>query len=376
LNIVVAELLAAHTVARHLGTTLLVLVITAATANAGLIPTSTSDAPIYDDILSYVTPLAIFWLLLRINLREALRAGLPMIGLFLVGSFGAAVGVLAAMWLLNGSETIGDHYRAIGGAFTGTYTGGSVNFNALALHYGLNKQAGVYGGITAVDNILTTVWITATIAMPRLLRRIWPTPKFGVAEVDPEASSEALDLDDETESVQPVNVAFLFAIGVGSLWVSEWVAAWLKSSAGISFPSIVVLTTIALLLAQVPFIQRQNGSQVMGLFAMNLFLAAIAALCDISALHEMGRFGRTLLIFASLVIAIHAVITFGAAALFRIDVDMAAIASQANIGGATTAVGVAKSLQRRDLVLPAVLVGSLGYAVGTYLGFAVAEFLL
>ncbi len=173
-----------------------------------------------------------------------------------------------------------------------------------------------------------------------------------------------------------MNLGFLLAIGAGSLWISELAAAWLKSSLDISIPSIVILTTIALVFAQIPFIQRQNGSQVLGLFAMYIFLAAIAALCDVAALREMGRLGVTLFVFASLVIAIHAAITFAAAAIFRIDVSVAAIASQANIGGATTALGVAKSLNRRDLVLPAVLVGSLGYAVGTYLGFFVAEFLL
>ena len=176
--------------------------------------------------------------------------------------------------------------------------------------------------------------------------------------------------------MHPVNLGFLLAIGAGSLWISELTAGWMKSSVGVSVPSIVILTTIALVMAQIPLIQRQRGSQVLGLFAMYLFLAAIAALCDISALREMGSLGVTLFVFASLVIAIHALITFAAAAVLRIDVNVAAIASQANIGGATTALGVAKSLNRRDLVLPAVLVGSLGYAVGTYLGFAVAEFLL
>jgi uncharacterized membrane protein len=375
-NVVAAEVLAKHTVAKHLGATLLVMIITAVVANLGVIPTSASDAPIYDGILHYVTPLAIFWLLLRVNLRDVLKAGMPMIALFLIGSFGTAVGVLIAMWLVNGSESIGESYRAIGGIFVGTYTGGGVNFNALALHYGINKQVAIFGGITAVDNILTTVWMAASIALPRLLARIWPRARFGIATVEDNVDQNECAESRDTETVHPVNLGFLLAIGAGSLWISELTAGWMKSSVGVSVPSIVILTTIALVMAQIPLIQRQRGSQVLGLFAMYLFLAAIAALCDISALREMGSLGVTLFVFASLVIAIHALITFAAAAVLRIDVNVAAIASQANIGGATTALGVAKSLNRRDLVLPAVLVGSLGYAVGTYLGFAVAEFLL
>ncbi len=53
-----------------------------------------------------------------------------------------------------------------------------------------------------------------------------------------------------------------------------------------------------------------------------------------------------------------------------------AVASQANIGGGTSALALARSLNRPDLVLPAILIGSLGLALGTYLGFFTAEHLL
>ena len=164
--------------------------------------------------------------------------------------------------------------------------------------------------------------------------------------------------------------------GAASLWSSRLIADWLATSQGINLPSVIILTSIALMLAQFRPIQKQSGSQVLGMFAMYLFLSVIAASCDIAAFQEIGGLSVTLFLFASIAIVTHAVITFGAAALFRIDVNVAAIASQANIGGATTALSVARSLGRRDLVLPAVLVGSLGYAVGTYLGFAVAELFL
>ncbi|MEM9456015.1 MAG: DUF819 family protein [Myxococcota bacterium] len=72
---------------------------------------------------------------------------------------------------------------------------------------------------------------------------------------------------------------------------------------------------------------------------------------------------------AAAVIGVHGALVFGVTRLLRLDPDVAAVASQANIGGGTTALALARGLGRGDLVLPAILVGSLG----TFVGFAVAE---
>jgi uncharacterized membrane protein len=45
------------------------------------------------------------------------------------------------------------------------------------------------------------------------------------------------------------------------------------------------------------------------------------------------------------------------------------VVSQANVGGSTSALALAKSLGREDLLVPGILLGSLGNAVGTFLGF-------
>jgi uncharacterized membrane protein len=54
---------------------------------------------------------------------------------------------------------------------------------------------------------------------------------------------------------------------------------------------------------------------------------------------------------------------------------LGAIASQANVGGSTTALALARSFARDDLVLPGVLVGSVGTAIGTFVGFWVVGLL-
>ena len=138
-----------------------------------MIPTSSVDAPVYEGVFSYVAPLAIFWLLLQVNLRDIFRASLPMVGMFVIGSVGTFLGVLIGMWAVNGETLLGDAYRALGGMFVGTYVGGSVIFNALALHYGVTKNGTLYAASTAADNIMTALWMIVTIALPRLLTPLW-----------------------------------------------------------------------------------------------------------------------------------------------------------------------------------------------------------
>tara|TARA_R110002012_G_scaffold280920_2_gene469765 strand:- start:95920 stop:96387 length:468 start_codon:yes stop_codon:yes gene_type:complete len=140
-------------------------------------------------------------------------------------------------------------------------------------------------------------------------------------------------------------------------------------------PEIISLTTIALLLAQFSFIKKLSGSHTIGFFLILLFLATIGTLCDLSTLAGLGELAATLILFVSILVLIHGIIIFGVGALFKIDWDVIAVASQANVGGNTTALASAESLNRPDLLIPGVLVGSLGNALGTYAGFFVVGLL-
>ncbi|MCO6491846.1 MAG: DUF819 family protein [Phaeodactylibacter sp.] len=75
-------------------------------------------------------------------------------------------------------------------------------------------------------------------------------------------------------------------------------------------------------------------------------------------------------------VLVHGVATFGTARLMKMDLDLAAVASQANVGGGTSALALARGIGCTDLVLPAVLLGSrttipgVGIGKGLY-GFTV-----
>jgi uncharacterized membrane protein len=193
--------------------------------------------------------------------------------------------------------------------------------------------------------------------------------------VGPGEGAVILGIDDDTESVHPVDLGVVLALGLGVVWVSGVISAWL-SARGIPIPFMLVLTILALALAQIRPVSQLRGARVLGMFAVYLFLNVIGAFCDLGSLAELGRLGLTLLTFAAVAVVVHGAVTFTAARIMRLDADMAAVASQANVGGSTSALALARSLGRGDLVLPAVLIGSLGNAVGNFFGFWVAGSLL
>lgn len=370
LNIVLSEWLVRKTFCRHFGTALLVILITAVTANVHLIP-SASDAPaLYDGIFAYVAPIAIFYLLLEVNLRDLKQAGTPMLIMFAIGAFGTMLGVVVGIWVVAGPDSIGSSYYAIAGMFTGTYIGGSINFNAIALHYDVARQADLYAGSVVVDNIITTLWMIATLALPKLLSRATPRKSSGPLLSGPHTPATATDTDSET--VNPLDLGIMLGMGAIALWISNSLAAML-AELGLVLPSILILTTIALVLAQIPAIKKWTGSRLLGMFSVYLFLAVIGAYCELAAIGRTGGLGAALLGFATILCAVHGLVVFGIGAVLRQDWDLVAIASQANIGGSTSALALSRSLGRADLLLPAILVGSLGNGVGTYLGFFVSE---
>lgn len=368
-NVALSEWLGQRGVLRHLGAALIVIVLTAVEANLGLIATVASEDmhPVYDGIFAYVAPLSIFWLLLQVHLRQVWRAGLQMLALFALGSLGITAGALLGIGLLGSAGGFGPHTAALGGMFTGTYVGGSINFNAVALHYDVVSDGLLYAGANAVDAAMTTVWMIATVLLPRLLLRAWPRLRPSALPAAGDIAQAAPPGD--RESAGPSDLAIVVALGAAAVWLSDA----LSRALGGGVPSILILTTLALALAQVPAVQRLRGYRSLGLFAVYLFLAVIGALCDLSAVAGLGELALRLTGLVSIILVVHALVLFGGAALLRLDPAAAAVASQAGVGGSTTALALARSLGRPDLAAPGILAGTLGTALGTYLGFAVAS---
>ncbi|BFP40951.1 DUF819 family protein [Flavobacteriaceae bacterium GF1] len=348
---------------RPLGAALLAIVFTAIIANMGLIPSASNTIFLYEGIFTYVAPLSIFYLMLGVNLKAIKKAGLPMIGLFVLGSLATVVGILVAWHLISPEGVLGENGPIVAGMLTGTYTGGSVNFNAIALEYDFQKQGALYAGTIAVDNVVTTVWIVVTLAMPRILKKFWKDKK-GTAPKNTEGSGEkdnGLDLN---------SLMWLLFLGLAAFFISEALSKILPE-----LPSILTLTTLGVILAQTPFVSKLNGAHTLGLYSVYLFLAVIGAYCEINAVLELKALGLMLFLFTVTVVLIHGITTILLGGLLYRDWSMIAIASQANIGGGPTALALAETFGRKELMLPAILVGTLGNALGTYFGFLVIQFL-
>lgn len=358
---------------KSFGIALLAIIFGAVFSNLGVIPSRAN--PTYDVIFETIAPAALFLLLLDANLAQLRKTGVPILVLFLAGSLGTVIGVVSGMLLIGDSPLFEGMYNALGGMFTGTYTGGSINFNAVALQYGVTDNGLVYGSSVAVDNVLTTLWFFATITLPVLLGRWLPRAKTGGVPAEPTAHTALADRpSDEAETLTLGSLSLWIVIAGSALLVSEWVTATLEGL-GLGVPFMIVLTTLALLLAQVPAIHRFRGNIFLGSWAVYLFLAVVGAYCDLAAMVEAGQLAVMLLGVVLIAVLLHGLITFGTAALLRYDWELAAIASQANVGGATSAMALAKNFHRDELILPAIIIGSLGNALGTYLGFLVAGLL-
>ncbi len=345
-----------------LSAALMVIIFTAILANLKLIPSASNSIPLYDGIFKYLASIGIFYLLLEINLQSLKKAGAPMIILFLIGSLATVLGILVSWYIVSPQDVLGDKADIIAGMLTGTYTGGSVNFNAIALEYDFQKEGALYAGTIAVDNVVTTLWIIVTLAIPALMRPFWKDKKI--------ATKSQSDTEEETDALTLESMLWLFFLGAAAFYVSDLIKQVLPQ-----IPFILTLSTLGILLAQIPFISKLGGSRSLGIYSLYLFLAVIGAYCEIEAVLELQTTGLTLLLFTALAVLFHGILIIGIGGLTFRDWDMVAITSQANVGGSTSAIAIAESLNRNELVLPAILVGTLGNAVGTYFGFLVVGIL-
>lgn len=351
--------------------------------NTNIIP---PHAELYDDIVwGYVVPIAIPLLLLQTNIVKIWRETGRLLVIFLIGAAGTICGALIGCVLLGSAI---DGLPKVAAMMTGSYIGGGVNFTALADAF---KVSGTLVSSTIVaDNLNMAIYflILLAIAGNAFFRRIYTHPLIDAVEKNGE-SDEGKTLAAQywgRKDISLRDIAMCVTYAVVVVTVSKFIGAtlgtvispdanWFTKMCNTFLGSQYVwITLISMIFAT--FFEKQasamNGAQEIGTFFIYMFFFVIGVPASIM---EILTNAPLLFVFCLIMVVVNMLFCLIGGKVLGFALEDILVASNANIGGPTTAAGMAISQGWNALVGPAMLVGTLGYVIGTYLGIIVGSLL-
>ncbi|HAL60367.1 MAG TPA: hypothetical protein DCP64_13625 [Sarcina sp.] len=367
---------------------ILCLVMAMALANLRVIPT---DAEAYDFVWGYIVPLAIPFLLFKADLRKIWRGSCRIFGIFVLGSFGTVTGGVLAFSLFKKVFGYGNT-KSLMAMFVGTYVGGSVNLAAMA--DATNADKNLISASIVADNLLMVLYFFLLVALPGIewVRRHFRHPlveaqeRFARTDERPvkpvglkkkEKTSGAEDYW-KSRPVSIIDLSSSIAAACMIVAVSRMLAGFFDSSIlgdgfglsllrGLLGSQYLMITTITTVLATLfpGFFGNLAGAQEIGTFLIHIFFAVIGAPASIMLII---REAPLLFLFAAVIILMNMLFSLGFGKLLGYSIEEITVASNANIGGPTTAAAFAIAKGWHSLIVPALLAGTLGYVIGNYYG--------
>ena len=320
-------------------------------------------SPAYVTVIDYCLPLAIPLLLFKMNLRKVLSESRSMLFAFLWAVLGTIFGVLVSALVLP----LGELSSKLAGIISATYIGGSMNMMATAEMIAIPPD--ILAISIAVDNMVGVIYIGLVSMMPSmfLLRKLIPS------QIINQANENRLEEFDLNVKIESVGIAHLtYSLGVAALISSlgYFMAKYLQ----MENYRLLLITLITVLVVNLfpNYMQKLKGDYKLGMIFLYLFFVTIGLATDFTALLDNSR---EIVAFCLLTVSVHLMTVLVAAKFFKLDLAEVIIASNACIAGSATASALAANMRWKNLITPAVLLGTLGYVIANFVGIILFELL-
>ena len=315
-----------------------------------------------------LVPIAIPLILFSADLSGVKRLAKPMLKSFILVAI--AVSVIASAAYLLYRNRISEAYQ-YAGMIIGLYTGGTPNLMAIGAALNVGDTNIVLAN--AADVVVGGTYFLLLISvMPKLTR------KFLKPFVPQATDADAGYVERLEQSFVPEKEPFsmktilrhipIVLLGILSLAIAAGLALLVTGTLDVVVIMLVV-TTCGIGFSFIKKVRSAPGSFTVGQYLILMFSFGIGLSFNFGALNKQ----------AFLLLAMFATAQFGAVLLhlllcrvFRIDADTALITSTAGIYGPAFIVPVADAMDNREVVLPGLICGILGYAIGNYLGIGIA----
>ncbi len=336
-------------------------------AMLGVLPVASNPnvkVEVYDMVFTYFIPISIPMLLFSSNLTKIVKESGKLLLAYIIGAIGIVLGCFLAFSLIDLGEDAGN----TAGVIAATLIGGSVNFIAAAesLNFSTNPM---FTATIAVDNLVSNLYTLFLFLTPTLmfLARFFVKPK----KENTEASLKENSKEENPITLEKIAVSIFIAAFIAG--TGHFLAPYLQNLIHTELNLSILLITLLAVLAANLFPKQlkslENTAFSIGLWMMYIFLAVIGAATNI---HQIFEIGPAILGFYLTIMIFHFVFLLALAKLFKLDVYEVVISSAANIMGPSVAAPMAASMGQKKLVTPAILVGILGYIIGTFIGVSIA----
>lgn len=360
---------------------ILALAFTMVLSNFRIIPAY--DTVAYDLVWSWVVPIAIPMLLFKADLRKVWKESGKVLGIYLLSGVGTIIGAFISFFLLQ--KAIPELYK-LSAMMVGTYTGGSMNLVAMSDAFPLTDKT-LLGSAVVADNLFMGIYFVSLTIIPtiKFFKKHYSHPyedemeKYGTAGENKAAQFWAKKDVSLLDIAKVISISFV--IVAISTELGKYISSFKPKEAGFLIELLfglfgnkyLLLTTITAILATYTnVLAKISGAEEIGTFLIHIFFAVIGAPASIEIILKKAPW---LLVFCALIVVINMIITFIFGKIFRFSVEECCIATNANVGGPTTAAALAIARGWNKLVVPAMLVGILGYVIGNYYGLIVGNIL-
>lgn len=346
-------------------------------SNTGIIPTA---SPAYDAVWAFIVPLAIPLLLFHVNFKKIWKESGRMLLIFLISSIGTVAGTILSFFLLKDTIPFLDR---IGGMMSASYVGGGVNFAAMTAKFEAPED--LVSAAVVADNLMMALVFITLMAIPTFgfFREIYPHPH--VLKVEQEDATNGGKTNAENfwkrQDISLKDIAMslgtAFFLVVVATKIAGFFAGIIPSGEEVGFgwnllsgligDQYLVLTTLTFLtLALFPrYFEEINGSQEIGTFLIYLFFVVIGIPASIPLIVQNAPL---LLVFVAIIVIVNLTVSLTAGKLLKYDLEEILLVVNANVGGPTTAAAMAIAKGWRELIGPILVVGTIGYVIGNYIG--------
>ncbi|MFO7670577.1 MAG: DUF819 family protein [Bacteroidales bacterium] len=265
----------------------------------------------------------------------------------------------------------------ISGMMIGVYTGGTPNLAAIARGLGVNEDLYIltHTAELVIGALILLFFITgAKPLFGKFLRPYKPgegNTNMPVLDVSDFENYEGFFKKENFVGIlKAFGIALvIFGIGFGMTLLFEGDA---KDTA-----AVLTVTTLGLLASLVPGINRIKSSFQLGMYFIYVFCVIVASKANLLALFNVENVNLmvNLLLYISMVMVGSLVLHSILSRIFKISVDEFIITSTALADSPPFVPVVAAALRNKEVVVPGMIIGVIGYAIGNYLGVAIAYLL-